>query len=67
MNENRADLLSHGRGPCYHVIVNPARIRAGSEVIGPRSYASREAAESECNRLNGAAGDHAYMVIATSE
>ena len=48
----------------YHVIVNPSRILATKEVELPRSYPSREAAESECNRLNGV-GNSKYIVIAT--
>ena len=51
----------------YHVILNPARITSTEELETPRSYDTREAATSECDRLNGGAGSHAYIVIATSE
>jgi len=50
----------------YHVIVNPSRILATKDVELPRTYTTREAAERECNRLNGA-GVSRYMVIATIE
>ena len=55
------------RRPRYHVIVNPTRIAGVQGVEGPRSYETREAAEKECDRLNVAAGSHAYLVIITSE
>ena len=50
----------------YHVIVNPTRLLGMNEVELPRTYETREAADSECARLNGAAGAHAYLVIVTS-
>jgi hypothetical protein len=51
----------------YHVIVNPSRILATTDVEAPRSYTTREAAEAECNRLNGGASTSRYMVIVTGE
>jgi hypothetical protein len=51
----------------YHVIVNPSRILTTKDVELPRSYATREAAENECNRLNGGAGTSRYILIVTSE
>jgi hypothetical protein len=62
MNEAAPQLAAHR----YHVIVNPNRILGMKEVEVPRSYETREAAEGECERLNGAAGSHAYLVIVTS-
>lgn len=49
----------------YHVITSPSRILGEKDVEAPRSYRTREAAETECNRLNSGAGSSRY--ITTSE
>lgn len=65
MNDSTADATLFSRIR-YHVIVNPNRILGMKEAEGPRNYETREAAEAERDRLNGAAGLGAYLVIATS-
>jgi len=47
MNEVALQLLAHR----YHVIVNPSRLLGMKKIDLPRSYETREAAESECERL----------------
>jgi hypothetical protein len=67
MNDSAAGTTLSSQRTRYHVIVNPNRILGMKEMEGPRSYDTREAADSECGRLNGAAGTGAYLVIATSK